>query len=327
MTFLTLSNITKREGKEAVLKNISFTQQQSKKTAIAGETGSGKSTLLKIIGGLIQPNDGEVLFENKHVEGPNERLIPGHPHIAYLSQHFELRNNYRVEEILEYANILSGTQAEDLYDVCRISHLLKRKTDQLSGGERQRIALARLLTTSPRLLLLDEPFSNLDIAHKNVLKSVIADIGQKLNITCLLVSHEPYDVLSWADEIIVLKDGEIVQTGTPDKIYRHPVNAYVAGLFGKYNLIHPINAPLFSSLNGNAGNNKSIFIRPENLKINSGENGLKADVSSVRFAGIFYELEVVLPDNQMIIIKTGHRNIAAGDTVYISFNPEDTWYL
>jgi iron(III) transport system ATP-binding protein len=156
---------------------ISFTQQKARKLAIAGETGSGKSTLLKMIAGLAQPAEGEIRFRGERVLGPQERLVPGQPGIAYLSQHFELWNNYRVEEILSYANDLSVEAAAALYAICRIDHLLARRTDQLSGGERQRIALARLLVRPPRLLLLDEPFSNLDHIHKSLLKTVIRDIG------------------------------------------------------------------------------------------------------------------------------------------------------
>jgi len=183
---------------------ISFTQEKGRKLAIAGETGSGKSTLLKMIAGLAAVGPGEVRFEGSRVLGPLERLVPGQPGIAYLSQHFELWNNYRVEEVLSYANDLSVEESVELYGICHIDHLLARRTDQLSGGERQRIALARLLVKPPRLLLLDEPFSNLDMIHKDILKSVIRDITQRLDITCLLVSHDPLDVLSWADEVLVV---------------------------------------------------------------------------------------------------------------------------
>ncbi len=231
MSFLKVEGISKRQAESFIVKDISFTQRASQKMAIAGETGSGKTTLLKIIAGLVQPDAGTVFFENLPVDGPDYQLIPGHPSIGYLSQHYELKNNYRVEELLEYANKLSLADAQALYDVCRIDHLVKRRTDQLSGGEKQRIALARLLVGSPKLLLLDEPYSNLDPIHKNILKSVITDISERLSVTCLLTSHDPMDTLSWADEIIVLKDGIILQKDTPENIYRKPVNEYVAGLF------------------------------------------------------------------------------------------------
>ena len=272
MDLLTVSGIYKQIDAGFSLRNIHFTQQATQKIAIAGETGSGKSTLLKIIAGLEQPDAGLVLFEEKRVKGPNEELVPGHPQIAYLSQHFELRTNYRVEEVLEYANKLSEQEAFTLYKVCRIDHLLKRRTDQLSGGEKQRIALARLLTTSPKLLLLDEPFSNLDMIHKTILKSVIRDIGDELNISCIMVSHDLLDTLSWADEILIMKEGQIIQQGKPEMVYHQPKNIYTAGLLGNYNLISTSKASyLFESLPHTAAG-KKILVRPEQFRISKQPN-------------------------------------------------------
>lgn len=302
------------------MQDISFSQQPFQKLAIVGESGSGKSTLLKIIGGLVQPDSGDVLFNNQHVDGPNEKLIPGHPQIAYLSQHFELRNNYRVEEILEYANMLPPAAAQELYTICRIDHLLKRKTDQVSGGEKQRIAMARLLTGAPKLFLLDEPFSNLDVLHRNILKTVIRDMGNKLGITCILVSHDPVDTLSWADELIVLKNGQIIQQGTPEQVYNQPVNEYAAGLFGNYNVLSAAQAALLtaatSSLNG-----KEVFMRPEALKISTrkSKQSIAGKVRDIYFHGSFYEIEVQLPDS-LLTVRTVQRTVTIGDAVYVSLN-------
>jgi len=278
---------------------ISFTQEKGRKLAIAGETGSGKSTLLKMIAGLVEVGSGEVLFEGSRVLGPLERLVPGQPGIAYLSQHFELWHNYRVEEVLSYSNDLSVEESAELYGICHIDHLLARRTDQLSGGERQRIALARLLVKPPRLLLLDEPFSNLDMMHKDVLKRVIRNIGDKLGITCILVSHDPLDLMAWADEIIVLRDAGIVQRGAPEAVYRGPVDAYVAGLFGKYNLIG------------------KTFVRPEDINIVN--EGLKGKVENVIFQGSYYDIEVQLK-NSRLIVRTTRSGISVGDIIYIALN-------
>lgn len=219
---------------EVALAQISFTLRKNQRLAIAGETGSGKSTLLKIIGGLAAPEQGSVHFEGVRVLPPLERLIPGQSGIAYLSQHFELWHNYRVTEVLDYSNDLEPADARQLYDLCHIQHLLDRRTDQLSGGERQRIALARLLVRPPRLLLLDEPFSNLDMNHKRTLKTVLDNIANTFDITTILVSHDPYDTLTWADQIIILKDGRLIQQGPPKQVYNHPVDEYTAGLLGDY---------------------------------------------------------------------------------------------
>jgi len=326
MKLLTVSGISKQAGNEVVLKEVSFSQQQFQKIAIAGETGSGKSTLLKIIAGFVQPESGTVWFKNERVLGPDEKLIPGHKGIAYLSQHFELRNNYRVEELLEMANKIPDEEAELIFEVCQIKHLLKRRTDQLSGGEKQRIATARLLITSPELLLLDEPFSNLDMVHKKVLKSVINDISEKLKITCIMISHDPLDTLPWADEIVVMKDGEIIQTGTPVQIYRQPVSEYVAGLFGSYNLLTQRTASSFS-LTTNAAGDKKVFTRPEDFKIvPNEEKALIGEVTGINFFGSYYEIDVMV-DEISITIKTEDSRLMKGDLVYVSLFLKEEWYL
>ncbi|OQP47869.1 ABC transporter [Niastella yeongjuensis] len=320
MALLKVSRISKQLGTNIVLQEITFNQKKFQKLAIVGESGSGKSTLLKIIGGLIQPDAGDVLFENKHVEGPNEKLIPGHPKMAYLSQHFELRNNYRVEEILEYANTLPEQEAETLFEVCHIRHLLKRKTDQVSGGEKQRIAMARLLIGAPKLFLLDEPFSNLDNLHRNTLRAVIRAMGEKLGITSLMVSHDPVDALSWADEIIVMKSGQIIQQDTPEKVYRQPVNEYAAGLFGKFNAFTKTEAAAFGEIPKAYGNGKRLYIRPEafTLVAKKSKTAVAGKVTEVSFLGSGYEIEIALA-NSMITVRTENNSVEKGDAVFVTF--------
>ena len=315
MSLLNVSGISKKQGEEYVVKNVNFVQEASQKIAIAGATGSGKSTLLKIIAGLIQPDSGEVLFEGKRVRGPLEKLLPGHPQIAYLSQHFELRNNYRVEEILQMASKVSDTDAKLIYEVCRIAPLLKRRTNELSGGERQRISFSKALITSPKLLLLDEPFSNLDAIHRGILKTIINDIEQRLNVSCLLVSHDPVDLLSWADEIIILNEGKIIQRGPAEEVYRRPVNEYAAALFGKYNLITTELLQLFPSL----ANSDRRFIRPADFRIIVDEaNGVKAEIISINFMGGFYEIELNA-FGQMLTATTNY-NFEKGEIVTVHLN-------
>jgi ABC-type sugar transport system ATPase subunit len=325
MTFLTVSGIRKGDENFTVLRGISFSQQRFRKVAVAGETGSGKSTLLKIIAGLVQPDAGEVLFEHERVKGPDEKLVPGYPGISYLSQHFELPKFLRVEQILSYANSLSTEDADKVYEVCRIIHLLDRKTDQLSGGEKQRIALAKLLITSPKLLMLDEPFSNLDMIHKNILKAVIADIFERLRITCILVSHDPVDTLSWADELLVMRGGEILQQGSPENIYKEPVNEYVAGLFGKFTLVGEKELPIFPKLLLRDLRGKKIIVRPEQLRISlDREQGTEGTVTKISFLGSQYEAEVLVGE-QTFIIRTELRNIKKGQPVYVSFRENEVF--
>lgn len=319
-------------GKDDILGNglidINFTQKQFEKIAIAGETGSGKSTLLKIMAGLEQPTAGKVIFEEKKVRGPLEELIPGHKGIAYLKQNFDLPHYLTVEQVLIYANPLSDAEAEkdvfahSLYHTCRINHLLKRRTDQLSGGEKQRVALTRLLLTRPKLLLLDEPFSNLDMSHKNLLKEVMAEISEQLSITCTLVSHDPLDTLSWADKIIVMNAGRIVQSATPEEVYKKPENEYVAGLFGKYNLLPP---PISKALLGaryKSADREGLFIRPENLIITRSEKELSAKgiVNKISFFGSYHEIEIRV-EGIYLTVKTNAVNyLKKGEVAFVSLS-------
>ena len=285
---LKIHDVSRTNGSDFALSNINFSLERNGRVALAGETGSGKSTLLKIIGGLLDADSGEVIFRNRNVVGPSQKLVPGHPEIAYLSQHFDLPKFLRVEQVLAYANSLSRKQADEIYSICRIGHLLKRKTDELSGGERQRIAIARLLITKPKLLLLDEPYSNLDSVLKNILKQVIQEIGLKLNLSIILVSHDPADTLSWADQIMVLKDGNILQVGTPKDIYENPINQYVAGLFGSYMQLSPVALKVLGITS-----KTTRIIRPENIevfktkaKVNTGK------ILSIVYFGTHYEIEI-----------------------------------
>lgn len=319
MSLLKVSRIAAKIDNNFVLQDITFSQRKFQKIAIAGETGSGKSTLLKIIAGLVQPDEGEVSFEGAAVKGPAETLVPGHRHIAYLSQDFELPKSLRVEQVLSYANLLTDESAQSLYEICRITHLLPRRTDQLSGGERQRIALTRLLISTPRLLLLDEPFSNLDMAQKTTLKSILNDVAQSLKITCILVSHDPLDTLSWADKIIVMRAGSILQEGTPEKIYQQPVNEYVAGLFGRYNLISADNIKFFSSWFKSLPVKKRIMVRPESFALVAKKRkALAGKIVKVNFFGSYCEAEVSLAGT-VIAVRTEPHNLKIGARVYVEY--------
>lgn len=292
MVLLAVRGAGKEEKTGFSVKDISFEQAQYERIAIVGETGSGKTSLLKMIGGLLQPDTGEILFEGARVLGPLEKLLPGHPRIAYLSQHFELRNNYRVEEELEARNKLTEEEARAIYEVCRISHLLKRRTDQLSGGERQRIVLARLLTTSPSLLLLDEPYSNLDRHHTQVIKDVLKDLVEQWKISCIMVSHDAEDLLAWADRVLVMRDGRIIQEGSPEAVYRQPLDCYTASLLGDYNLLEqPLAGALIHGYETTEGSH--WMLRPEQLGLVEDSSPMvKATVKEVYFCGSHYTVVV-----------------------------------
>lgn len=297
MEWLSVQGVTATIGEQRACDQVSLSCAQGSRWVIAGETGSGKSTLLKMVAGLVQPEEGAVYLNGERVPGPAEKLVPGHPSIAYLSQHFELPKFLRVGEILDYAGKLAQPDADALFASCHIAHLLDRRSDQLSGGERQRVALAKLLVTSPGLLLLDEPFSNLDVYHKSLLKEVIERVRTGWDITCILVSHDPSDTLPWADAMLILKNGRVHATGSPEALYRAPQDEYTAALLGSYSVLPD---DLRKLLRFDAS---VQFIRPDDLVIgdDSGRS-VSATVQRVLYFGSHYDL-LVKPDQSPVLLR------------------------
>ena len=327
MDFLAVSGIGLEEHGSRVLEQISFKQQPHQKIALAGESGTGKSTLLQVIAGLIQPSAGEVRVNGNRVRGPAETLVPGHPGVAYLAQDSALPHSLRVEQVLRYANKRPEPEAQALYELCRIDHLAGRRTDQLSGGEQQRVALARLLLGSPQLLLLDEPFSNLDRTHKRVLQGIIDELGSRLGINCLLVSHDAADTLPWADEILVMHRGRIIQQGTPQVIYQQPVNEYTAALFGDYNLLQGADRQALAPTTKRKAATTQLMVRPEQFRVGPATGvGLSGTVAAVRFFGSFYETEIVLSETT-ISVRAETVTLAAGDMAEVSMVPGAGWNI
>jgi iron(III) transport system ATP-binding protein len=306
MFLLEVREVAKNHAGGDYANTISFALPKGQKLAIAGETGSGKTTLLKVIAGLLEPNTGSVHFNGERILMPSEQLIPGHPKIAFLSQHFELRNNYRVEELLDMARKIPEARANHIYKICRIEHLLTRKTNQISGGEKQRIVLAKLLTTEPSLLLLDEPFSNLDKMHKQIMQVVIADIATHFDTTCILVSHDAADLLPWANRMLLIKDGAIIRDDKPATIFYNPQTIYEAELLGTCNCISADQFPAIKRLIPDATKEQMLFIRPSQLSLQNYTGiGLECIVTGIAFCGSHYLIKVQIDE---LSIQVGSFN-------------------
>jgi ABC-type sugar transport system ATPase subunit len=339
MDLLQVKSIGKKDERGFHLSNINFTQPAQHNIAIAGETGSGKTTLLKIIAGLAQPDQGEVIFRDEKVIGPADKLIPGHKGIVYLSQDFRLPHFLRVGQILEYANEWPVEKAEKLFSLCRIRHLFKRRTDELSGGEQQRIAIARLLIMDPQLFLLDEPFSNMDPANKDLLKNIIEDIGEELNMSFIMISHDPVDTLPWADEIIVMKDGIMIEKNLPGVIYSKPSFTYTAALFGRYNIL-PVELLQLSDNNFKIPTGLQAIVRPEKCVIlgpdpvdysetKTGSIGgvgqilhFRGTTSAVRYFGHYSETDLIIGEHK-ITTRSDRRGIEPGNEIMIGISEYD----
>ena len=255
--------------KKRILKDISIACNYHETLAILGQSGSGKSTLLKLIAGLLEPDKGSLTIEGQNIDPPSEKLIPGHPKIKIVKQDNPLFPNISLRENIEYELRFYESEYRD-YRVNKLLKLtrLKEVADQLprhsSEGEQQRTAIARAIAEEPALLLLDEPFSNLDHMNKARMKDAVSEIVREENMACIFVTHEVSDVFGMADRLAVLKSGKIIQMGGPIEVYKEPVSEYVASLTGEYTIL---SADEFKLVFGIKSKKKHVLIRPEHLKI------------------------------------------------------------
>ena len=298
---LSVTNLSKYVSPDFQLSPITFNQVPGENLALIGVSGSGKSTLLQLIAGWQQPDTGSITLFSDRMKGPQEQLVPGHPGLAILEQSSHLPHYYYIRDLFQYANVWETSVARNLFSLCRIEHLMNRKHHEISGGEQQRIALALLLITSPRWLLLDEPFSHLDLTNKKMLQQVLAEVSHQLNITCLLCSHNPDDIFGWAHRLLVLKDGQLVQVGSPEAIYHSPQNPYVAGLLGDFYPLSSELAQVFFPEKFSLNTANCWMVRPEHLlfQVENTQHAVKATILQVTLAGRDYKVEVDVMEQQL----------------------------
>ncbi len=304
---LQVNNISFSYSNKKVLENIDFKADKGSHISIIGESGCGKSTLLKIIYGLLHIDKGSVFWNDTQVLGPNYNLVPGELYMKYLSQDFDLMPFITVEEnVSQYLSVFYPDELKqrtlELLEMIEMVDDAKTMVKNLSGGQQQRVALARVLAQEPEVLLLDEPFSHIDNFRKNSLRRKLFAHLKKKGITCIVASHDSTDVLSFADEIIVLKDHTILTKGTPVALYNNPKNNYIASLFGEANII-PIQL-----LKPYAEINKSILVYPHEFQTST-ESGLKVWVKNCYFKGSHYLIEGMVNEDKTLFFnsQTAHE--------------------
>ena len=237
---LSLQNITFSYNEIPTLHSISFSLSKGKNLALIGESGCGKSTLLKLIYGLYDLDEGQIFWNDIEVLGPKYHLIPGMSFMKYLAQDFDLMPYITVAE--NVGKYLSNFYPEEkkariseLLEIVEMTEYANVKAKFLSGGQMQRVALARVLALEPEVLLLDEPFSHIDNFRKNSLRRKLFGYLKEKEITCIVATHDSTDVLSFADEVAIIQEGRIIESGIPKFIYDNPRDKYVASLFGDVN--------------------------------------------------------------------------------------------
>ena len=278
----------------------SFSLNMGTRLGIMGETGSGKTSFLKAIGGIEGWERGVIQVNGQNVIHPDQNLIPGHPRVCYLSQHFELRNHYRVEELVDFEPAVSQAEKKSMIDWFGIKQLLARKTQSLSGGEKQRVALVLQLLKNPSLLLLDEPFSQNDPQTRRTLLDWVIQQSTNQQMTCILISHDPLEIMRFANRLIILRNGKIVADDSPRELFFNPVDQYGAGLLGEYTCIaHP--ADLFNLTQHTM---PELILRPSQVRITDDhQSALVGRLESFHFLGDYYLFTVRVQD---ILIKGMH---------------------
>jgi ABC-type Fe3+/spermidine/putrescine transport system ATPase subunit len=298
---------------------INLRIQQGEFVAILGESGSGKTTLLKLIFGLLSPTEGEVLFQGQKILGPEEKLIPGNEHMKMIAQNFDLNTYAKVYDNI--ASMLSNTDLEAkklntlaMMQALRIDHLAERRAVELSGGEQQRVAIARALITKPQVLLLDEPFSQVDVLMRKQLRADLKQLSKELGTTMILVSHDPLDGLSLADTLLVLKQGELLQKGTPTELIDKPANAYVAKLLGGANVLQAQDVNYILELQ--LASNQVLVSYPHEIVVV--DEGIQAQILGVFYQLNVMELEIKVADT-ILTIWTPIGNYVVGALIHIAF--------
>ena len=279
---LSVQNITFSYDEIPNLHAISLQLSKGKNLAIIGESGCGKSTLLKLIYGLYDLDEGQIFWNDIEVLGPKYHLIPGMPFMKYLAQDFDLMPYITVEENVGkfLSNIYRDkkkARVQELLEMVEMTEFAKVKAQYLSGGQQQRVALARVLALEPQILLLDEPFSQIDAFRKNALRRNVFQYLKEKKITCIIATHDSTDALSFSDETIVMQHGKIIATDSPQNLYNTPQNKYIASLFGEVNELE---------LNG-----KVHLVYPHQLKLDP-NGSLKGIVKQSYFKGSYYLVEV-----------------------------------
>ena len=300
-----MPNISFSYQEKVTIDSISFELNKGKNLAIIGESGCGKSTLLKLIYGLYDLNEGQIFWNEKEILGPKFNLVPGMDFMKYLAQDFDLMPFITVSEnIGKYlSNIYPKVKKErisELLEIVEMSEFSAVKAKYLSGGQMQRVAIARVLALEPEVLLLDEPFSHIDNFRKNSLRRKLFRYLKEKQITTIVATHDSTDVLSFSDDVLVMKDGQVLESDSAKMIFENPKNKYVASLFGDVNEI---------TIDG-----KTQFIYPHQLKVVAQSN-LKVEISNSYFRGSHYLIES--KNDEGILFFESNDTISKGNFVYL----------
>ncbi|HGD0393875.1 TPA: ABC transporter ATP-binding protein [Streptococcus agalactiae] len=336
---IAFKNVSKvfEDSNTVVLKDINFELEEGKFYTLLGASGSGKSTILNIIAGLLEASTGDIYLDGKRINDvpTNKRDV----HTVF--QNYALFPHMTVFENVAFPLKLKKMDKKEIQKrvqetlkMVRLEGFEKRAIQKLSGGQRQRVAIARAIINQPKVVLLDEPLSALDLKLRTEMQYELRELQQRLGITFVFVTHDQEEALAMSDWIFVMNEGEIVQSGTPVDIYDEPINHFVATFIGESNILSgkmiedylvEFNCKRFEAVDGGMRPNESVqvVIRPEDLQITLPDEGkLQVKVDTQLFRGVHYEI-IAYDDlgNEWMIHST--RKAIEGEVIGLDFTPED----
>ena len=306
--YLNIQKLVKYYNKDnPIIKELDFSVKKGEFVSFIGESGSGKTTFLKCLAGLEKINSGKITLNNKILNDKDIFIKPHLRKIGFIFQDYPLFPHLNTLDNIKI-NLKESyyTNLDYFIDLMGLSNLLKRFPHELSGGEQQRVSIARALIREPDLLLMDEPFSNLDSAIKSKIQNEIYKILKKTNTTTILVTHDIKDTFDISDKLLVFKAGIVQQFDNPEEMYCNPANCYCAKMLGELNQIQI--------------ENKEFYIRPEKIKIVK-DSKYKVKVEKISFVGKEYKIQATL--NGDIIHFFSNNNISVSNNLFIDFNKND----
>ena len=355
MIELYLKNVSKFFGETKAVDDVTLDVKEGELFFLLGPSGCGKTTCLRVAAGFYKPDVGELYFDDRLMND-----VPPHKrNIGMVFQNYALWPHMNVYENVEYglsvrklpANV-KREKVERVLEIVRMEEYADRNPNQLSGGQQQRIALARALVIEPDILLLDEPLSNLDAKLRLDMRQEIKRIHSEAGITSVYVTHDQKEALSLADRVAVMRDGKIVQIGTPREIYNFPASSFVADFIGEANFLQgklktevggellvdtPIGEVRSALTDGKFATGDVVLcsIRPESISVSDDPlkdvpNQFEARLSSITYLGNVEEYWLNVRDSlemKVTLHNPGQRKRHVGDKVYILFQPQDTFVL
>lgn len=307
---------------------VSFNVDRGEIVSIIGQSGCGKTTLLRIIAGLMKPDSGTVAINGEYLLNPEEQLIAGHPSIKMVFQDYDLMPNMTVEEnigymLLDYEATYKNEKTTQLLHLCGLEDFKMRKPRGLSGGQQQRLSLARALADEPDLLLMDEPFSNIDPVNKRVLLLEIERITKELQVAIVFVSHDIQDALMISNRVGFMKEGQLIEINTPEELYNNPKSLSAAKFLGVLNQFD-VHELLSLGIQDIPPNKTIGVIRAESLKLAA--KGIQSvRIIDCRFLGSNYLIKS-LTEQGVEIYHFSPGRIELGASKFVKISSSDLIY-